>query len=348
TISNAYCAFDTKRYRYVHIDCPGHGDYVTEMIAGAYQMNAAIVVVSAVEGVMPQTCEHLLHARHAGVRALVVFLSMMDRVEDNELAELAEMETRMLLDRCGYDGAGVPAIRGSARDALEHAIDSKQTQCISDLLEALDKTVVTPKWDEQGPFFMPINQSFVLPGRGTILTGRVDSGRVGPRDSLELVGGDHRREAVKVKAIECFRESIPEAKAGHLVGIMVRGGRHEYDRRFRVLAGLGSTGLHDSFWADIQVLEPELGGRWKPIRNGYEPFFHFRTARVPGRLLMPKRHRKAPPGDRVTARVRLFRPVVVQPGWAFSAREGHRTILFGHIRELICRERTQVALSGLC
>ena len=335
TIRNGFCTFETEHCVYVHVDCPGHVDFVDAMVAASYQIDTAIVVVSALEGPREQTREHILHVQRAGVKNVIVFLSMMDRVEDDVIAMIAEEETLSLLDRCGFDGGNTTVVRGCARDVIRSSQVESESTCIKDLLSALDKTAQPKSWDAEGTFFMPVHQTVLLPQLGTVITGRIECGTVQPRDKLELVGGNLSAKRLVVKSIESFRRQLEKGQAGDLVGLFVRGDVDGNDTRSRVVTRPGSIHPSSFFWAEIHVLEAKLGGRWKPIRNGYEPIFHFVTGKIRGQLMLPKRHRKAQPGDSLAVRIQLARPLVIKQDWVFSARDGRRTVLFGRVLEII-------------
>jgi len=337
TIAIAHVEYETAKRHYAHVDCPGHADYIKNMITGAAQMDGAILVVAAPEGPMPQTREHVLLARQVEVPAMVVFLNKIDMMDDEELIELVELELRELLDQYGYPGDEVPIIRGSALKALECGCGRRECEwCgrIWELMDAVDEYIPLPKRDVDKPFLMPIEDVFSIKGRGTVVTGRVERGRITPMSEVELVGLGETRKTV-VTSIEMFRKILDEAIAGDNVGLLLRGiGKDEVERGM-VVAAPGSITPHKKFKAEVYVLKKEEGGRHTPFFEGYRPQFYIRTTDVTGTIHLPEGVEMVMPGDNVNLRVELLKPVAVEVGTRFAIREGGHTVGAGVVTEVI-------------
>jgi len=337
TINIAHVEYETDKYHYAHVDCPGHADYIKNMITGAAQMDGAILVVSAADGVMPQTREHVLLARQVNVPAIVVFLNKVDMVDDEELLELVEMEVRELLDKYGYPGDEVPVIKGSALKALTECKDKNCEWCqrIYELTNALDEYVPEPVRETDKPFLMPIEDVFSISGRGTVVTGRVERGTLKVGDEVEIVGMVDEIKKTVVTGIEMFRKVLDEALPGDNVGVLLRGiGKDEVERG-QVLAAPGSIKPHRKFEAEVYVLKPEEGGRHKPFFTGYQPQFYFRTTDVTGKITLPPDREMCMPGDNVTMTVELLKPVAIEEGLRFAIREGGRTVGAGVVTKIL-------------
>ena len=331
TINTAHVEYETDKRHYAHVDCPGHADYVKNMITGAAQMDGAILVVSAADGPMPQTREHILLARQVGVPRIVVFMNKCDQVDDPELLDLVEMEIRELLGEYGFDPE-CPIIRGSALKALEG--DPASVQAIKDLMAAVDDYIPTPDRDTDKPFLMSIEDVFTISGRGTVVTGRVERGRLNLNDEVEIVGLKDTRKTV-VTGIEMFRKSLDYAEAGDNAGVLLRGISREDVERGQVLAKPGSVHPHKKFKAQVYVLSKEEGGRHTPFFTNYRPQFYFRTTDVTGVITLPEGTEMVMPGDNVTMTVELIAPIAVENGTKFSIREGGRTVGAGSVSEII-------------
>ncbi|ADU96228.1 translation elongation factor Tu [Thermovibrio ammonificans HB-1] len=336
TIATAHVEYESDKYHYAHVDCPGHADYIKNMITGAAQMDGAILVVSAADGPMPQTREHVLLARQVNVPAIVVFLNKVDMVDDEELLELVELEVRELLSEYGYPGDEVPVIRGSALKALE-CTDPNCEWCqpIYELVKALDEYVPEPVREIDKPFLMPIEDVFSISGRGTVVTGRVERGTLKVGDEVEIVG--LRDEPIKTVAtgIEMFRKVLDEALPGDNIGVLLRGvGKDEVERGM-VVAKPGSIKPHRKFKAEVYILSKEEGGRHTPFFNGYQPQFYFRTTDVTGKVKLPEGVEMVMPGDNVTFEVELLKPVAIEEGLRFAIREGGRTVGAGVVTEIL-------------
>jgi len=338
TINTAHVEYETANRHYAHVDCPGHADYVKNMITGAAQMDGAILVVSAADGPMPQTREHILLARQVGVPKIVVFLNKVDLVDDKELLELVEMEVRDLLSSYGFPGDDTPIIMGSAVKALEAAIagkvDGPECECIQKLMDAVDSFIPTPARDVDKPFLMPVEDVFTIQGRGTVVTGRVERGSIKVQDKIEIVGLKPTRETV-VTGVEMFRKTLESAMAGDNAGILVRGVERKEVERGQVLCKPGSITPHSEFDAEIYVLKKEEGGRHSPFFNGYRPQFYFRTTDVTGTIELPKGIEMVKPGDNVTIHVKLIAPIAAEQGLRFAVREGGRTVGSGVVSKII-------------
>ena len=331
TINTAHVEYETDKRHYAHVDCPGHADYVKNMITGAAQMDGAILVVSAADGPMPQTREHILLARQVGVPRIVVFMNKCDQVDDPELLELVEMEIRELLGEYGFDSE-CPIIRGSALKALEG--DPANVQAIKDLMAAVDDYIPTPDRDTDKPFLMSIEDVFTISGRGTVVTGRVERGRLNLNDEVEIVGLKDTRKTV-VTGIEMFRKSLDYAEAGDNAGVLLRGINREDVERGQVLAKPGSVHPHKKFKASVYVLSKEEGGRHTPFFSNYRPQFYFRTTDVTGVIELPQGVEMVMPGDNVEMTVELIASVALENGTKFSIREGGRTVGAGTVTEII-------------
>ena len=331
TINTAHVEYETDKRHYAHVDCPGHADYVKNMITGAAQMDGAILVVSAADGPMPQTREHILLARQVGVPRIVVFMNKCDQVDDPELLDLVEMEIRELLGEYGFDSE-CPIIRGSALKALEG--DPASVQAIKDLMAAVDDYIPTPDRDTDKPFLMSIEDVFTISGRGTVVTGRVERGRLNLNDEVEIVGLKETRKSV-VTGIEMFRKSLDYAEAGDNAGVLLRGINREDVERGQVLAKPGSVHPHKKFKASVYVLSKEEGGRHTPFFSNYRPQFYFRTTDVTGVIELPQGVEMVMPGDNVEMTVELIANVALENGTKFSIREGGRTVGAGTVTEII-------------
>ena len=331
TINTAHVEYETDKRHYAHVDCPGHADYVKNMITGAAQMDGAILVVSAADGPMPQTREHILLARQVGVPRIVVFMNKCDQVDDPELLDLVEMEIRELLGEYGFDSE-CPIIKGSALKALEG--DPASVQAIKDLMAAVDDYIPTPDRDTDKPFLMSIEDVFTISGRGTVVTGRVERGRLNLNDEVEIVGLKDTRKTV-VTGIEMFRKSLDYAEAGDNAGVLLRGINREDVERGQVLAKPGSVHPHKKFKASVYVLSKEEGGRHTPFFSNYRPQFYFRTTDVTGVIELPQGVEMVMPGDNVEMTVELIANVALENGTKFSIREGGRTVGAGTVTEII-------------
>jgi elongation factor Tu len=334
TIATAHVEYETKKRHYAHVDCPGHADYIKNMITGAAQMDGAILVVAATDGAMPQTREHILLARQVGVPAIVVFLNKCDMVDDSELIELVEMELRELLDKYEFPGDDVPIIQGSALKALEEPEDETAAKCIWDLMDAIDDYIPEPKRDIDQPFLMPVEDVFSISGRGTVATGRIERGKVKVGDELEIVGIRPTTKTV-CTGVEMFRKLLDEGQAGDNIGALLRGVKREEIERGQVLAAPGSITPHTKFKAECYILGKEEGGRHTPFFNGYRPQFYFRTTDVTGIVTLPEGVEMVMPGDNVSVTAELITPIAMEAGLRFAIREGGRTVGAGVISEII-------------
>ena len=332
TINTAHVEYQTKTRHYAHVDCPGHADYVKNMITGAAQMDGAILVVSATDGPMPQTREHILLSRQVGVPRMVVFINKCDMVDDPELLDLVEMEVRELLTEYGFDGDNTPIIRGSALKALEG--DAKYEEAIHQLMDAVDSWIETPVRDTEKPFLMSIEDVFTITGRGTVVTGRVERGKLNLNDEVEIVGIRDTKKTV-VTGIEMFRKSLDYAEAGDNAGVLLRGINREDVERGQVLAKPGTVTPHKKFKARVYVLTKEEGGRHTPFFTNYRPQFYFRTTDVTGVIELPQGTEMVMPGDNVNITVELITPIAIENGTEFSIREGGRTVGAGKVSEII-------------
>ena len=332
TINTAHVEYQTDKRHYAHVDCPGHADYVKNMITGAAQMDGAILVIAATDGPMAQTREHILLARQVGVPRMVVFLNKCDMVDDEELLDLVEMEVRELLTEYGFDGDNTPIIRGSALKALEG--DPKYVKAIEDLMDAVDEWIPTPERDNDKPFLMSIEDVFTITGRGTVVTGRVERGQLKLNDEVEIVGLKDTKKTV-VTGIEMFRKQLDYAEAGDNAGVLLRGIDRSEVEREQVLAKPGTVHPHKKFKAQVYVLSKEEGGRHTPFFTNYRPQFYFRTTDVTGVVTLPEGTEMVMPGDNVTMTVELNAPIAVENGTKFSIREGGHTVGAGSVTEII-------------
>ena len=335
TIATAHVEYSTENRHYAHVDCPGHADYIKNMITGAAQMDGAILVVGADDGPMPQTREHILLARQVGVPKIVVFLNKCDMVDDEELIELVELELRELLDKYDFPGDDTPIIRGSALKALESDdADSEEAKCVFELMDAIDSFIPEPKRDIDKPFLMPIEDVFSISGRGTVVTGRVDRGIVHVNDNIEIVG---IRDTLKTvcTGVEMFRKLLDEGRAGDNIGVLLRGTKREDVERGQVVALPGTIKPHTKFKAEVYILSKEEGGRHTPFFNGYRPQFYFRTTDVTGTLELPEGVEMIMPGDNVAITGTLITPIAMETELRFAIREGGRTVGAGVVSEII-------------
>ena len=334
TISTSHVEYETPNRHYAHVDCPGHADYVKNMITGAAQMDGAILVCSAADGPMPQTREHILLARQVGVPKIVVFLNKEDQVDDPELIELVEMEIRDLLSEYDFDGDNTPIVVGSALKALEDP-DGEWGDKIVKLMEEVDEYIPTPVRDTEHPFLMPIEDVFSITGRGTVATGRVEQGVVKVGDTVELVGLTDESRQVVVTGVEMFRKQLDQAEAGDNIGALLRGVQREEIQRGQVLAAPGTIKPHTKFEAEVYVLTKEEGGRHTPFFNGYRPQFYFRTTDVTGDIQLADGVEMVMPGDNSTFTVTLITPIAMDEGLRFAIREGGRTVASGVVSKIL-------------
>ena len=336
TIATAHVEYETEARHYAHVDCPGHADYVKNMITGAAQMDGAVLVVSAADGPMPQTREHILLARQVGVPYIVVFMNKTDMVDDPELLELVEMEVRELLSKYDFPGDDIPIIKGSALKALEGGDDTagEEYKCIDELMDAIDAYIPTPERDIDKPYLMPVEDVFSISGRGTVVTGRIERGIVKVGEDVEIVGIRDTQKTVAT-GVEMFRKLLDEGRAGDNVGILLRGTGKDDVERGMVLAKPGSITPHTKFKGEIYVLTKEEGGRHTPFFKGYRPQFYFRTTDVTGVAQLPEGVEMVMPGDNVTISVELIAPIAMEDGLRFAVREGGRTVGAGVVTEII-------------
>ncbi len=331
TINTSHVEYQTEKRHYAHVDCPGHADYVKNMITGAAQMDGAILVIAATDGAMAQTREHILLSRQVGVPRMVVFLNKCDMVDDEELIDLVEMEVRDLLNEYGFDGDNTPVIKGSALKALEG--EEKYVNAIYELMDAVDEWIPTPERDTDKPFLMSIEDVFTITGRGTVVTGRVERGQLKLNDEVEIVGIRDTQKTV-VTGIEMFRKQLDYAEAGDNAGVLLRGISREQVERGQVLAKPGSVKPHQKFKAEVYILSKEEGGRHTPFFSNYRPQFYFRTTDVTGVITLPEGVEMVMPGDNVTMEVELIHPIAIEKGTKFSIREGGRTVGAGVVSEI--------------
>ena len=330
TIATAHVEYETENRHYAHVDCPGHADYVKNMITGAAQMDGAILVVSAADGPMPQTREHILLARQVGVPYIVVFLNKVDMVDDEELLELVEMEVRELLSSYDFPGDDIPIVKGSALKALE----GTDTDCVDELMEAIDSYIPEPIRDIDKPFLMPVEDVFSISGRGTVSTGRIERGVVNVGDKVEIVGLTETKETTAT-GVEMFRKLLDRGEAGDNVGILLRGIDKEAIERGQVLAAPGSIKPHTKFKGEVVILTKEEGGRHTPFFKGYRPQFYFRTTDVTGLITLPEGREMVMPGDNVALEIELLTPIAVEKELRFAIREGGRTVGAGVVTEVV-------------
>jgi elongation factor Tu len=341
TINTAHVEYQTEKRHYAHVDCPGHADYVKNMITGAAQMDGAILVVSAADGPMPQTREHILLARQVGVPYIIVFMNKTDQVDDPELLELVEMEIRELLNEYDFPGDDIPIIKGSALLALEALTagkDAKTTpecQCIFELMDAVDAYIPDPERDTDKPFLMPVEDVFSITGRGTVATGRVERGIVKMSDQVEIVGLTEEKRTTVVTGVEMFRKLLDFAEAGDNIGVLLRGVQRTEIERGQVLAKPGSIHPHTHFIGQVYVLTKEEGGRHTPFFNGYRPQFYFRTTDVTGDIKLPEGVEMVMPGDHIDMEVTLITPIACEEGLRFAIREGGRTVGSGVVTKIL-------------
>ena len=334
TINTSHVEYETEKRHYAHVDCPGHADYVKNMITGAAQMDGAILVVSAADGPMPQTREHILLARQVGVPKIAVFLNKEDRVDDPELIELVEMEVRELLNEYEYEGDDTPIVVGSALKALEDP-DGEWGDKIMKLMEEVDEWIPAPVRDVDHPFLMPVEDIFTITGRGTVATGRVERGKVKVGDNVEIVGLTTEKRTVVVTGVEMFRKQLDEAEAGDNIGALLRGVQREDIERGQVLAAPGTIHPHTKFEAEVYVLTKEEGGRHTPFFSGYRPQFYFRTTDVTGNIALEEGVEMVMPGDNAKFIIELITPIAIEEGLRFAIREGGRTVGAGVVSKII-------------
>ncbi|MDO4477004.1 MAG: elongation factor Tu [Clostridia bacterium] len=337
TINTSHVEYETATRHYAHVDCPGHADYVKNMITGAAQMDGAILVVSAADGPMPQTREHILLARQVGVPSIVVFMNKVDQVDDEELLDLVEMEVRDLLTEYGFPGDDTPIIKGSALKVLESTSkdpSAPEYKCILDLMKAVDEFIPTPERKADQPFLMPVEDVFTITGRGTVATGRVERGQLKMNEEVELVGLTEEKRKVVVTGIEMFRKLLDYAEAGDNVGVLLRGVQREDIQRGQVLAKPGTIHPHTKFKGQVYVLTKDEGGRHTPFFNNYRPQFYFRTTDVTGVISLPEGTEMCMPGDNVVMDVELITPIAIEEGLRFAIREGGRTVGSGVVTEI--------------
>ena len=334
TISTAHVEYETANRHYAHVDCPGHADYVKNMITGAAQMDGAILVVAATDGPMPQTREHILLSRQVGVPYIIVFLNKCDMVDDEELLDLVEMEVRELLDEYDFPGDDTPIIRGSALKALEDPMGPWGDK-IMELMDAVDSYIPEPVRDTEKPFLMPVEDVFSITGRGTVATGRVERGVLKVSDEVEIVGIAEDIRKVVVTGVEMFRKLLDQAQTGDNIGALLRGVQRNEIERGQVLAAPGTVHPHTKFKGEVYVLKKEEGGRHTPFFNGYRPQFYFRTTDVTGDLKLPEGTEMCMPGDNVVMEIELITPIAIEEGLRFAIREGGRTVGSGVVTEII-------------
>jgi elongation factor Tu len=332
TINTAHVEYQTEARHYAHVDCPGHADYIKNMITGAAQMDGAILVVAATDGPMPQTREHILLSRQVGVPYIIVFLNKCDMVDDDELLELVEMEVRELLSEYDFPGDDTPVIRGSALKALEG--DEKWVPAIAELMASVDSYIPTPTRDTDKPFLMPVEDVFTITGRGTVATGRVDRGQLNLNDELEIIGITDTTKTVAT-GIEMFRKLLDYAEAGDNVGVLLRGVNREEIQRGQVLAKPGSVNPHKNFKSQVYILSKDEGGRHTPFFGNYRPQFYFRTTDVTGVIELPEGVEMVMPGDNIELAIELINPIAIEKGTKFSIREGGRTVGHGTVSEIV-------------
>ncbi|MBQ9514014.1 MAG: elongation factor Tu [Clostridia bacterium] len=345
TINTAHVEYQTEKRHYAHVDCPGHADYVKNMITGAAQMDGAILVVAATDGAMPQTKEHILLARQVGVPSIVVFLNKCDQMEgEEEMLDLVEMEIRELLSKYDFPGDDIPIIRGSALKALEYASgdhtadeikNAPECKCIFELMDAVDSYVPTPVRDDAKPFLLPVEDVFTISGRGTVATGRVERGVAKVGDPAEIVGLVEKAKPTVITGLEMFRKTLDEAQAGDNVGALLRGIDKKDIERGQVIAKPGTVNPHTEFQGQVYVLKAEEGGRHTPFFNNYRPQFYFRTTDVTGSIELPKGVEMVMPGDNVTIDVKLITPIAMEEGLRFAIREGGRTVGSGVVSKIV-------------
>ncbi len=339
TINTAHVEYETETRHYAHVDCPGHADYVKNMITGAAQMDGAILVVASTDGPMPQTREHILLARQVGVPYIVVFMNKVDQVDDPELLDLVEMEVRELLSSYDFPGDEIPVIKGSALKAIEACTaghpESPDCDCIRELLAAVDSYIPAPERDTEKPFLMPVEDVFTITGRGTVATGRVERGMVKMQDKVEIVGLMDKPKETTITGIEMFRKLLDFAEAGDNVGLLLRGIERKDIERGQVIAKPGTIHPHTHFTSQVYVLKKEEGGRHTPFFNGYRPQFYFRTTDVTGTIKLPEGVEMVMPGDNIDMEITLITPIAIEQGLRFAIREGGRTVGSGVVAKII-------------
>ncbi len=333
TINTSHVEYETENRHYAHVDCPGHADYIKNMITGAAQMDGAILVVSAADGPMPQTREHILLARQVEVPAMVVFLNKADMVDDPELLELVEMEVRELLSAYEFPGDEIPVIAGSALKALEG--DEEHSKKILELMEAVDSYIPEPTRDTDKPFLMPIEDVFTITGRGTVVTGRIEQGQINSGEEVEIIGIQEQTQKTVVTGLEMFNKTLDFAQAGDNAGVLLRGTKREEVERGQVVAKPGSITPHTHFKAEVYVLSKDEGGRHTPFFNGYRPQFYFRTTDVTGSIALPEGQEMVMPGDNTNMVIQLIQPIAMDQGLRFAIREGGRTVGAGVVTEIV-------------
>ena len=338
TINTSHVEYETDNRHYAHVDCPGHADYVKNMITGAAQMDGAILVVSAADGPMPQTREHILLSRQVGVPYIVVYMNKADQVDDEELLDLVEMEIRELLNEYGFPGDDTPIIRGSSLKVLESTstdINAPEYKCILDLMKAVDEFIPTPERKSDQPFLMPVEDVFTITGRGTVATGRVERGQINVNEEVEIVGMTEESRKVVVTGLEMFRKILDFAEAGDNVGVLLRGVQRTEIERGQILAKPGSIKPHTKFRGQVYILTKEEGGRHTPFFNNYRPQFYFRTTDVTGVISLPEGTEMCMPGDNVEMTIELIHPIAMEQGLTFAIREGGRTVGSGRVATII-------------
>ena len=338
TINTAHVEYETDNRHYAHVDCPGHADYVKNMITGAAQMDGAILVVSAADGPMPQTREHILLARQVGVKYIVVYLNKCDMVDDPELIDLVEMEVRDLLSEYDFPGDEIPIVKGSSLKVLESTStdpNASEYACMKELMAAVDSYIPTPERPVDQAFLMPIEDVMTISGRGTVVTGRVERGQLKTGEEVEIVGMSDKKIKTTVTGIEMFRKSLDQAEAGDNVGLLLRGTQRDEVKRGQVCAKPGSIHPHTKFKAQVYVLKADEGGRHTPFFNGYRPQFYFRTTDVTGLIELPDGKEMVMPGDNIDMTIELITPIAIEPGLRFAIREGGRTVGSGVVSEVI-------------
>jgi len=338
TINTAHVEYSTKSRHYAHVDCPGHADYVKNMITGAAQMDGAILVIAATDGPMAQTREHILLARQVGVKYIVVFLNKTDMVDDPELIDLVEMEVRDLLTEYEFPGDEIPIVKGSALKVLESDSkdpDAPEYQCIKELMDAVDSYIPTPERPVDQPFLMPIEDVMTISGRGTVVTGRVERGQLTNGEEVEIVGMAKESKKTVVTGIEMFRKTLDQAEAGDNIGVLLRGTQRDEVERGQVLAKPGSINPHTKFTAQVYVLKQDEGGRHTPFFDGYRPQFYFRTTDVTGLIKLPEGKEMVMPGDNIDMTIELITPIAIEKGLRFAIREGGKTVGSGVVSDII-------------
>ena len=338
TINTAHVEYETEKRHYAHVDCPGHADYVKNMITGAAQMDGAILIVSAADGPMPQTREHILLARQVGVKHIVVFLNKCDQVDDPELLELVEMEVRDLLSSYDFPGDEIPIVKGSALVALECTSkdpNAEEYKCIKELMDAVDSYIPIPERPVDQPFLMPIEDVMTISGRGTVVTGRVERGQLNVQEEVEIVGLKPESSKTVVTGLEMFRKTLDHAEAGDNVGVLLRGTQRNEVERGQVLAKPGTIHPHTKFTSQVYVLTADEGGRHTPFFNGYRPQFYFRTTDVTGTIKLPEGTEMVMPGDNIDMEIELITPIAIEKGLRFAIREGGRTVGSGVVSDIL-------------